>query len=797
MMNRAIMLAFLPLALSFSSTPHSPTAKPHIVYLLADDLGWNNVGYHAKENDADPFTNINYGTGQDIKAGEKADDGTIHWTPTIDRLATEEGARMDRYYTFKFCGPSRSALQSGRNPLHVNIINDAMSSVEKEDPVTGFSGMARDMTGMAEHMKQAGYKTVFSGKWHVGMATLKHVPKGRGYDYNLGYLDGVNNNWNHMMGEDGGYSPPVGSDTSANEGWASNPTHQFISLWESTPDTHGPAFNRSNSILCDQFNQANCTYEDELFGQYTLDHLDKHNVDEPLFLIHAFHIAHNPLEIPHKWLDKFPAEEFNDDGSSSEECFRCEPGGSKYPCSIKETDYPNVTEGGDCTGNDQRRVYTAMVAYMDDMVNQIEKKLKEKGMWENTLLVFSSDNGGPTYRQGAPGANNYPLRGGKRSAFEGGVRTVGFISGGFLPSMQHGKVLKGFVAIEDWYGTFLSLAGGDPYHCLDTLDVVDLHPCRDSFDPSAAAAGLPPIDSVNVWPYLKGEKDKSPRHEIVIAAGRHTSSDVSGMRGGVPYCQGLIDEEGYKLIVGPTVTWQRTSPQFPNKGGHYLEADGTKYIGTDGTAMSWDCSDIVSPLDLFAGTNFAAHTDDPTCQNPPINQVDGTYMKLTPDPGVAAGGLFPGCFFNVFDGHDPKELETTAGNISNHPRLVKMRKRMLALDKTTGAWQRLVTAPAAGETSNKCGGEKIDALVRPLNWYQEGGQKGNAAIRNPPRLGEKYASIDNGYCNYIGPFLKHDDERFEREKKKEWLESSNPQLVRYCKEATGAIAEHCVANGLK
>ena len=70
---------------------------------------------------------------------------------------------MDRYYTFKFCGPSRSALQSGRNPLHVNVINDAMSSVEPADPVTGFSGMARDMTGMAEHMKKAGYKTVFSG----------------------------------------------------------------------------------------------------------------------------------------------------------------------------------------------------------------------------------------------------------------------------------------------------------------------------------------------------------------------------------------------------------------------------------------------------------------------------------------------------------------------------------------------------------------------------------------------------------------------------------------------------------
>jgi len=286
------------------------------------------------------------------------------------------------------------------------------------------------------------------------------------------------------------------------------------------------------------------------------------------------------------------------------------------------------------------------------------------------------------------------------------------------------------------------------------------------------------------------------------------------MRGGVPYCQGLIDEDGHKLIVGPTVTWQRTSPQFPNKGGHYLDHDGTPYKGTDGTAMSWDCGDIVAPLDLLVQNNFSAHTDDWTCQNPALNQVDGTYMKLPPGFNAKLPDKFPGCFFNVFDG--PSELETmavdpdtfdecledrTATNcatiLEGRARMVKMRKRMLALDKTTGAWQRLISARAAAKTSNKCDGEEIPTLVRPQNWYQEGGQQGNAAIRNPPRLGEKNASIDNGYCNYIGPFIKHDDERFEPEKKKEWLESSNPQLVKYCKEATGAIAEHCAANGLK
>jgi len=339
--------------------------------------------------------------------------------------------------------------------------------------------------------------------------------------------------------------------------------------------------------------------------------------------------------------------------------------------------------------------------------------------------------------------------------------------------------------------------------------VLDLHSCRDAFDPSAAAAGLPPIDSVNVWPYISGKVDKSPRHEIVIAAGRHSATDVSGMRGGVPYVQGLITDDGWKLIVGPTVTWERSAKQFPNKEWHYLRADGTPYSGEIG--QSWDCGDIIAPLNLIQN-NWSAHTDD--CKAF-VNEKNGMFMHIFADKAP----FFPGCFFNSFD--DPTELTTyaadpqkavecaqglqtgqdmsaCAGIMEGRARTVKMRKRMLALDKTTGAWLRFISPLKAAETSNMCGGKAIEPLYRPKLWYQSDTLVTNEDIKHDERAaGEKAASIDNGWCNYIGPFIRADDKRFEPANKAEWLKASDPALVKYCKDATGDIGAHCALNGLK
>ena len=111
-------------------------------------------------------------------------------TPIIDGLV-QEGIKLDRHYVHKFCSPTRCAIQSGRAPIHVNVINAAPEVSNPLDPVAGYAGMARNMTGIAEVMKRGGYKTHFAGKWDVGMATGEHTPVGRGYDTTLHYYDHV------------------------------------------------------------------------------------------------------------------------------------------------------------------------------------------------------------------------------------------------------------------------------------------------------------------------------------------------------------------------------------------------------------------------------------------------------------------------------------------------------------------------------------------------------------------------------------------------------------------------------
>ena len=92
----------------------------------------------------------------------------------------------------------------------------------------------------------------------------------------------------------------------------------------------------------------------------------------------------------------------------------------------------------------------------DSMLANITGAVKSKGMWDNTLLIFSSDNGGPTYWSETPGfnhgagANNWPLRGSKADAFEGGIRVAAFVSGGIIPTHVRGTRLEAVTHLADW-----------------------------------------------------------------------------------------------------------------------------------------------------------------------------------------------------------------------------------------------------------------------------------------------------------------------------------------------------------
>jgi len=170
---------------------------------------------------------------------------------------------------------------------------------------------------------------------------------------------------------------------------------------------------------------------------------------------------------------------------------------------------------------------------MDAVIGGVIETLKAANLWDNTLLVFSSDNGGSLELSSTAG-NNFPLRGGKTSTLEGGVRATSFVSGGYLPQERAGDIEMGLIHLADWYATFCALAGVD------------------ASDDYATEHGLPSVDGLNMWPLISGQVSESPRTELAI------SHDT------------FIWNE-YKLLTGSHryAVWQ--SSMFPNSSSQTQE----------------------------------------------------------------------------------------------------------------------------------------------------------------------------------------------------------------------------------
>ena len=122
--------------------------RPHIWMLLFDDYGWADAGWHR-----------NY-TGP---GGVAVPPTPEVQTPNLNQMVAE-GIELNRNYVYKYCSPTRSALQSGRNPYHVNPLNAAPNIANRSDPVSGFAAIPRNMTGIATKLAAAGYKTASYGK---------------------------------------------------------------------------------------------------------------------------------------------------------------------------------------------------------------------------------------------------------------------------------------------------------------------------------------------------------------------------------------------------------------------------------------------------------------------------------------------------------------------------------------------------------------------------------------------------------------------------------------------------------
>ena len=366
------------------------------------------------------------------------------------------------------------------------------------DPVAGFSAIARNMTGLATHMKAAGYATAAVGKWDAGMATSDHTPEGRGYEQSLIYFHHANDYWQYTCGSckaDGSVADsektaltaqerqelnlpaldlPAGScpakfrilpetgacKDSSHDMWhgpvadqdaccakcGAEPscvgwTHQYrypeggnastcficngtsggptpgrtsgcvggacnlatgavTDLWTGDRPAHAMKPPTSCSAIDAQLPwpaNASCVYEDALFETEVRRIVGSHPLPKPLFLFWAPHIVHGPAQLPKAAFDAL--------------------------------DFITAADGNTSRA---RQNYLGRVHYIDAAFGRFVAQLEQRGMYENTIIAMSADNGGPL-----GSANNFPLKGGKHSNWQGGAA---YYTGGVPCGMSYWSV---------------------------------------------------------------------------------------------------------------------------------------------------------------------------------------------------------------------------------------------------------------------------------------------------------------------------------------------------------------------
>ena len=204
----------------------SAAPRPNIVYIVADDLGWKDVGYH----------------GSEIK------------TPTIDKLA-HQGARLEQFYVQPMCTPTRAALMTGRYPFRYGLQTLVI-------PTPGKYGLPTDEWLLPQALKQAGYRTVMVGKWHLGHADRKYWPNQRGFEYHYGAVLGEIDYYTHA---------------------SSN-----VRDWY-----------RNNQPVKEQ------GYVTQLLGNDAVARIMQHDAKTPLFLYLAFTAPHAPYQAPKEYLERY------------------------------------------------------------------------------------------------------------------------------------------------------------------------------------------------------------------------------------------------------------------------------------------------------------------------------------------------------------------------------------------------------------------------------------------------------------------------------------------------------------
>ena len=348
----------------------------------------------------------------DLGSGEVACYGSkFHETPNIDALA-KNGIKFTKAYSgATLCSPSRAAFLTGRSParLHLTDWIPGQKQINRRTLTPDWQTFIdKDRLLLPEAMKQNGYSTAFFGKWHL-------VPRPTPIDMELNdlvKLKSISKMYDEHMPEKNGFDENYGGDHSPNQGG------RFLY----------PKF-RDFPGLAGKGTTDDCLTD--ILTDCAVDYLDRKK-DEPFFLYMSYYTVHTPITGKPDYVKKYQK---------------------------KLADNPNR----DYYMKNPRKA--AMMLSLDESVGRIVAKLKQIGQLDNTLIIFTGDNGS----QGNEFVPNY--RGNKGTAYEGGVRVPLIISG---PGINKGIISNEPTIAMDFYPTILESIGLEtmPDEHLDGISIV-------------------------------------------------------------------------------------------------------------------------------------------------------------------------------------------------------------------------------------------------------------------------------------------------------------------------------------
>ncbi len=390
----------LTIVISCRSEQRQDPEKPNIIYILADDLGYGELGCYGQQ---------------------------IIETPHLDALA-QSGMRFTRHYSgAPVCAPARCILLTGKHSGHAFVRgNDEWAergdvwnyeAVFRDSTLEGQRPLPADEITVAELLKEAGYITGMTGKWGLGAPGTDGTPGRQGFDFFYGYL-------------------------------CQRQAHTYypLHLWKNdrriilqnalvAPHTQLPeGADPDDSASYQPYRLSD--YAPDLMHREAIDFITDHR-DTSFFLYYASPIPHAPLQAPKKWIDYYRNKIGPEEPYTGDQRY--------FPCQ-----YP-------------RAAYAAMISTLDEQVGELVAHLKKLGIYENTLIIFSSDNG-PTYAGGADtpffdSARPFQTGYGRAKGFvyEGGIRVpmIAAWPGKIRPDTQSGHLS----AFADILPTLCEVAG--------------------------------------------------------------------------------------------------------------------------------------------------------------------------------------------------------------------------------------------------------------------------------------------------------------------------------------------------